>query len=105
MRIAFISGPYRDVTPHQIMENIRRARLVALKYWRHGYAVICPHSNTALFDGEADDSVWLEGDLEILRRCDVVVMMEGWRNSEGACHELEEATISGLEVIYDDGTP
>ena len=82
MKVAFISGPYRAPTPLQTMENIHRASLVALKYWRLGYAVICPHRNTALFDGEADDSVWLQGDLEFLRRSDVVVMMPNcsWKN-------------------------
>ena len=101
MRTAFISGPYRAETPFKISENIHRASVVALKYWRLGYAVICPHRNTALFDGEAPDSVWLEGDLELLSRCDVVVMMKGWTNSVGARKECAEAISQGKEVFYE----
>jgi hypothetical protein len=101
MKVAFISGPYRAATPMKIMDNIHRASLVALKYWRLGYAVICPHRNTALFDGEAHDSVWLEGDLELLRRSDVIVMMKGWGKSDGARDELRVAVYEGKEVIYD----
>jgi len=66
MKVAYISGPYRAATVHGVVENIRRAERVALKYWQLGYAVICPHTNTALFDGAAPDDVWLAGDLELL---------------------------------------
>lgn len=101
MQIAFISGPYRAETIHGIVQNIRAAEAVAIKYWHLGYAVICPHKNSSLLDGIACDSVWLEGDLEILSRCDVVVMLPGWEESEGAKKEHYEAKRLGLEIIYE----
>jgi len=101
MKVAYIAGPYRSATPRGIVENIRRAEAVALKYWRRGYAVICPHLNTALFDGAADDTCWLEGDLEILARCDTIVMMKGWEKSQGASEELQHAQSLAKIVIYD----
>lgn len=58
MRVAYVIGPYRAGTVRGIVENIRRAEEVALALWRLGFAVICPHKNTALFDGAAPDSVW-----------------------------------------------
>ena len=101
MKLAYIAGPYRAQTVRGIVENIRAAEAVALKYWRAGYAVICPHKNSALFDGAADDSVWMEGDKEILKRCDVIVMMRGWHRSGGAVAEFDLAEKLGLKVIYD----
>lgn len=101
MKVAYIAGPYRSATVHGIVENIRRAEKYALEYWLKGYAVICPHKNTALMDGAAPDSVWLEGDLELLKRSDVVVMIPGWVNSRGATAELAEALRLGKEVIYE----
>lgn len=101
MKVAYIAGPYRADTPHGIVQNIRNAEVIAIDYWRRGYAVICPHKNTALFDGLCPDHVWLEGDIEILKRCDVIIMMRGWRSSSGARNELDIATRQGLEVIYD----
>ena len=101
MKVFYIAGPYRADTPRGIVENIRKAESVALKYWLQGHAVICPHKNTALFDGAAPDHVWLDGDLEILGRCDAIVMMEGWSESKGAIAELAYAKRQGLEVIYD----
>lgn len=100
MKIVFISGPYRAPTPWQIQANIRRAAEVALHYWKQGYAVICPHMNTALFDGEANDNVWLDGAIEIMLRCDLIVMMPGWECSDGARDEYRVAQYHGKEIIY-----
>lgn len=100
MKLAFISGPYRAATPSGIVANIRAAEAVAIEYWRKGYAVICPHKNTALFDGLAPDSVWLSGDLEMLSRCDVVVMMSNWKHSPGAINEEHLARQLGLDIHY-----
>ena len=101
MKVAYIVGPYRSKTVHGIVENIRRAEAIAIKYWQFGYAVICPHKNTALFDGLAPDHVWLDGDIEILKRCDVIVMTPGWENSSGSKAELEIAKQLGKEIIYE----
>lgn len=101
MQIVYISGPYRNKSINGMWENIAVARKVALKYWRLGYAVICPHLNTAFMDGACPDDVWLQGDLEILLRCDVVVMLSGWEKSEGACEEHEIAIEDKKQVIYE----
>lgn len=101
MKIAFISGSYRHETINGVLMNILKARAVSLKYWKKGYAVICPHLNAALMDGEMPDDTWLEGDIEILKRCDVIVMIKGWEQSIGAKKELEVAIQNGLTVIID----
>ena len=101
MKVAYIAGPYRSDTVYGIVENIRRAEAVAIKYWQLGYAVICPHKNTALFDGLMPDRIWLDGAIEILKRCDVIVMSKGWERSSGSKAELFEALELGIEVIYD----
>jgi len=100
MKLLFISGPYRAPTIEGIKNNIQGAARWAAEYWKKGYAVICPHMNTALFDGICPDEVWLAGDLEILRRCDVLFAMPGWEKSEGARAEVAEAIRLGLEIIY-----
>src|SRR5438093_619441 len=98
MKLVSVIGPYRATTIHGIVENIRRAEALALEVWRSGAACICPHKNTALFDGAAEDSVWLEGDLEILRRCDAAICTDGWQKSVGSCGDVALARELGIPV-------
>ena len=102
MKLAFISGPYRADSEWEVLQNIRKAEKYAGKYWKLGYAVICPHKNTAFMGGLCPDETWLKGDLEILKRCDVIVMIPGSANSIGACDELDLALEMGIQVIYED---
>lgn len=91
MRIAFVSGPYRAATESAVVQNIREAEAISVELWKMGYAVICPHKNTALFGGLMPDEVWLQGDLEILKRCDLIVLSPRWEESSGAVAEKNEA--------------
>lgn len=91
MKVVYIAGPFRASNAWEIEQNIRRAEELALEVWRAGFAAICPHTNTRFFQGAAPDEVWLEGDLEILSRCDAVLLTEDWENSKGAVLESEEA--------------
>lgn len=100
--IMFISGPYRGDNEWEVTKNIRNAELVALKYWKKGYVVICPHKNSSYFGGELPDHRWLDGDLEILGRCDGIVMMQNWRESAGAEVEHGYAIEKQLKIIYDE---
>ncbi len=89
MKLVYVAGPYLDPRGTRFVEeNIRAAEAVALELWKMGAAVICPHANTRHFDGAAPDSVWLEGDLEILRRCDALVAVPNWERSTGTLAEL-----------------
>ena len=82
-----------------VANNIWKARQVAKKYWTT-YAVICPHMNTAFFPESYAD--WLSGDIEILKKCDKIVMMRGWRKSSGAMAERQVAMDKKIEIIYED---
>lgn len=99
MKLVYVAGPFRAKNHWDVEQNIRRAETLALEVWRCGAACICPHANTRFFDGAAEDRVWLEGDLEILRRCDAVVLTEDWERSSGARSEVEFALALGIPVF------
>ena len=82
MEIAYVSGPHRANTINEVVQKIRRAENVAIKYWKKGYFAYCPHKNTALFDGILPDKVWLKGNLAMLERCDLIVMVQGWQTQK-----------------------
>jgi hypothetical protein len=101
MQVAFVTGPYRDQRgAFYIGENIGNARRIAAELWKMGFAVICPHLNTAHFDGLVDDQTFLDGLIEILLRCDVVVMLRGHEDSEGTQAEIAAAKRAGIPVRY-----
>jgi hypothetical protein len=100
MVMVYVAGPFRGPNHWEIEENIRRAERLALEAWKLGCAVICPHTNTRFFQGAAPDHVWLDGDLEMIRRCDVVLMTPDWERSEGAQAERRLALQLEIPVVY-----
>lgn len=106
MKVIYVAGKYQAKTEWGLVQNIRHAERVALELWGKGWAVICPHKNTAHFggfldDAELDHQLWLNGDLELLRRCDAIYMLNNWETSRGARMELELAKNLGLEIYYE----
>src|SRR5947207_8714944 len=99
MKLVYVAGPYRGACEWDVVQNIRRAEALALAVWKLGAACICPHKNTALLGGAAPDEVWLEGDLEMLRRCDAVICTADWSRSSGAIGEVALARQMGIPVF------
>jgi hypothetical protein len=83
-KLVYVAGPFRGADHWQIAQNIRKAEALAWEVWSAGYVAICPHLNTIHFQDSLPDDVWLEGDLELVRRSDAVLMVPGWERSEGA---------------------
>jgi hypothetical protein len=98
MKLAYVAGPYRAASESGVVSNIRAAEAVAIELWKAGYAVICPHKNTALFGGLMPDDTWLQGDLVMLKRCDLVVLVPGWYKSEGTRQEVLTARDTNIPV-------
>ena len=108
MRVIYVAGKYTSDTEWGIWNNIEHASRVARQLWEQGYAVICPHKNTAFFGGAGHShrQLWLEGDLEIIRRLDPsrgdgLFMLNNYRDSEGAMLERSVAIELGLEIQYE----
>lgn len=96
--LIYVAGPYRAPTAWRREEYIHRARVWGVHLARCGAYPVIPHSNTAHFDGEANDVLFLKGTLALMRRCDAVLMIDGWRQSIGATEERAEAMRLGMPV-------
>jgi nucleoside 2-deoxyribosyltransferase len=98
--VAFISGPYRAPTHRGIHQNIHKAAEVAAEVARLGYSVFCPHTNSHFVEllGNLGDDYWLAADLDIASKCDIMVLVDGWRASVGAVAEVEFARAHGIPV-------
>jgi hypothetical protein len=106
MKVIYIAGRYRDKRgEYYVRKNIKDAEFHALYVWGHGGVAICPHKNTAGFNGAfgIPDKVWLDGDLELLMRSDAVWAIPGWEESEGAKKEVAFAVNIQKPVLHTKG--
>lgn len=106
MKVVYIAGPFRAKTPFGVKLNVDAAEkemhdLVVFAHM-HGFkiSVLCPHAMTRNLDGTADDPYWLDATLELMRRCDAVLMLPSWEVSAGARGERAEALRLGMPVFY-----
>lgn len=99
MKVVYIAGKYRGPTPWDVEQNIRAAEEVAARVWAMGLVALCPHANSRHMEGVASDEHFLAGTLELLRRCDAVVLVPGWDKSTGTRAEVTEARALGIPVF------
>lgn len=118
--LVYVAGPYSPNPKltyksklrekEQVTKNILAAEQVAAKLWKMGHAVICPHLNTAHFDTkypEISSRIYLKGDLEMLARCDALVLCTNdYQDSVGTLGELAYAKHMGIPIYeFDDELP
>lgn len=99
--VIYVAGPYRARTRQAVEFNIQAARAVGLLCCRKGWSPIIPHSNTSHLDAmdpSIGDEFWLASTMELLRRCDAVVLVPGWERSQGTRDEIIEAEKLGIPV-------
>ena len=99
MKLVYIAG---RLNGQNIEQNIAAARKVAVKWWQTEiFAVFCPHLNSGDMIGEAPEQVFFDGNMEILSRCDMIVMMKGYETSKGSVKELDRAYELGINVVFE----
>jgi len=104
MKTIYISGPFSHPDPvHGIPRNILAASEAALRCCRAGWAVVCPHKNTADFQHVQDIpyDFWIQMDLELLARSDAALFLPGWVNSPGAGREWKYAQELKIPSFYE----
>jgi len=103
IKLVYVAGPYRAKTTAEVDSNIMRAREVGKIVASAGAYPIIPHANTAHFDGCAPNEFWLPATLEACRRCDAIVMCDGWNLSEGSVGERNLMRELGKRVFHHGG--
>lgn len=100
MPVVYVAGPYRARTRAGVELNIQTARRVGALAATKGWSPLIPHANTGHLDEvcEHHDEFWLDATLELMRRCDAVVLCPGWMDSSGTIAEIAEAKRIGIPV-------
>lgn len=105
MKNVYVAGRYRGKSEYEVTQNIRAAEDVGVALLRAGHVPWIPHKAFAYLGGAADDSVFLNADLWLMRKCDAVVVVPGWETSSGTKAEIAEAEKRGIPVFYWPDTP
>lgn len=107
MRVVYIAGPYAGPTHdgksyYEISRNILEAREWAKRVIEAGAFPFTPHLNSYHMELDVGRSAdwWREADLEILRRCDAILLIPGWQESKGAKMEYEFALANHIPLLY-----
>jgi hypothetical protein len=99
MKVVYVAGPFTGKSSWDIEGNVRRAEGLALEVAKLGAMPLCPHTNTRFFHGTITNEFWYDGTLELMRRADAIILIEGWQGSHGTGRELEEAKKKGIPVF------
>jgi hypothetical protein len=107
VKVIFIAGP---LTPsaglHPVMasrvlfENTERAKDMAKTVMSLGAIPIVPHMNTGWALRKVDEAIVRAGYRTILSRCDAVLMLPGWTDSQGALAEHQAAIDLGIPIFW-----
>lgn len=99
--ILYVAGRYRAATRAAIAQNIEKARQLGVEAARRGWYPVIPHCNTAHMEDDLvhGDEFWLAGTLELMTRCDAVVLVDGWEGSVGTAGEIAKADQIHLPVF------
>jgi hypothetical protein len=111
--VAYIAGPLTSgaCNPDGSLDlyayetNIRYAEGMALRLALLGFAPLCVHALARHMFGTMAEHRWIDIDLELLQRSDVVVLsqgLDGARRSSGTRRELRAALSSGKPVFESD---
>lgn len=107
MKLVFICAPFRAGTALGIARNVAAAQEIALEVWKMGAAAYCPHLNTANFHRSLPDEVFLDGHIEVLKRCDAILIVpdgnmsctEGMRGEMRAAAEARVRAFDNLKRL------
>lgn len=103
--LIYVAGPIRPHGTQTVEGNIQKAKDIAFELWKMGHAVICPHANTFLTEGiwcneDKYPVNWIKGDLQMVARCDAVVVCPDFSESKGTRMEIAFAEEHDIPVFY-----
>lgn len=100
MKLIYIAGPFRGATPWDVERNVRRAEEIGYEVFKSGAMPIIPHANTRFFNGQGTEEFWVNGTLELARRCDGLILVPNWEASSGTRGEVNSMLAQRKPVFH-----
>lgn len=109
MPLLYVAGAYKSYGVNGVLLNIKKAEMVSIALIRNGWYVFTPHKNTAGYEQYHDDvlnkQTWIDMDINILERCDVLYVMDNWKESKGSHAEIAYAAWFGIPTFFENMHP
>lgn len=103
--LVYVAGAYSG----SVTENIARAERVSIDLIRNGWHVITPHKNTSGYEKYENHNItkdtWLEMDINILARCDLMYVLDNWETSDGTKAEMVFASKHLIPIFMEEDHP
>jgi hypothetical protein len=96
VKLVFLAGKFSGANAWEIACNTHRAEAVALQVAELGGMPVVPHSLGRSMFGTLPEEFWRAGCLEVLGRCDGILLLPRWSDSTGACAEARHADKMGV---------
>ena len=87
--LVYVAGPFAGPTNYDVQQNVARAEAIGLHIASLGAMAVIPHTMNRNFFGQKNETFWLAGVIELMRRCDATVFIKGWDQSKGAMAERD----------------
>jgi nucleoside 2-deoxyribosyltransferase len=109
----YVAGPYSKFTIEDsatcpVEDNVARAAKWGAKVFAKGHTAIIPHTLTHLpaqhEDAPQDTGFWHDVTLDMLRRCDAILVLPLWYYSTGTLQEMVYAYRNGIPMYLASGS-
>lgn len=108
MKLVYVAGPItaynsKGAWDCWASENfVRTAEAASLKLILAGVATHCPHTQGRYWNGidGATTETWMYADFEVIRRCDAILVMPGWKKSKGTLEEIDLAKRLRKSIFF-----
>lgn len=101
LQLVYVAGPFSAPTAWGIELNIRRAEALGREVAHLGAYPVMPHANMrGYWVDEAPYEFWIAGTLQLMRRCDAVIVVPNWQESRGTRDEIT-AAADRVPCFYD----
>jgi len=105
IHFVYVAGPFTAKRTWEVECNVRRAEQMAFALLDSievddNVFPIVPHTMSRFFHGVRSGDYWIAGTLELLDRCDSMIVCDGWEESTGTLNEIEHCKKHGIPFYY-----
>ena len=104
-KTVYVAGPISDQNPLMVLANINAGIEVSAYLVSMGFAVFCPFLDFQYFLTKHGKYISKEmiqqNSLAFVDKCDVMLVLLGWKSSSGTKREVARARSLGKPVYFD----